>query len=88
MLFVYSRKKSNDKKVKKKNQKFYLPTYPIFLEHVTPVLYPDAFPYCWISISNKYVKQVVLINHSWIFVYSSKNGGGYIFLQKREKLVK
>ena len=48
------------KKKKKKNS-----TYPIFLEHVTPVLYPDAFSYCWISISNKYVKQVVLINHSW-----------------------
>ena len=28
--------------------------------------YPDVFSYCWISISNKYVKQVVLINHSWI----------------------
>ena len=51
----------------KKIQKFYLPTYPIFMEHVTPVLYPDAFPYWWISTGNKYVKQVVLINHSWIF---------------------
>ena len=30
------------------------------------MLYPDIFSYCWISISNKYVKQVVLINHSWI----------------------
>ena len=30
------------------------------------MLYPDVFSYCWISISNKYVKQVVLINHSWI----------------------
>ena len=65
MLFVYSSKKSNDKKVKKKSK--VLRTYlSYFLEHVTPVLYPDAFPYCWISISNKYVKQVVLINHSWI----------------------
>ena len=62
---LYTVEKKNDKKVKK-NQKFYLPTYPIFLEHVTPVLYPDAFPYHWIRISNKYVKQVVLINHSWI----------------------
>ena len=66
MLFVYSRKKSNNKKVIKKIKKFYLPTYPIFFEHVTPVLHPDAFPYCWIIISNKYVKQVVLINHSLI----------------------
>ena len=66
MLFAYSRKKKALIKMWKKNQKFYLPTYPIFLEHVTSVLYPDAFPYCWISISNKYVKQVVLINHSWI----------------------
>ena len=49
-----------------KKKKSYLPTSPIFLEHVTPVLYPDVFSYCWISISNKYVKQVVLINHSWI----------------------
>ena len=31
------------------------------------MLYPDTFSYCWISISNKYLKQVVLINHSWIF---------------------
>ena len=29
-------------------------------------MYPDVFSYCWISISNKYMKQVVLINHSWI----------------------
>ena len=50
--------------------------------------------------SNKYVKQLVLINHScippphykgnedWRSVYSPKNGGGYIFPQKRERLVK
>ena len=63
---LYTVEKKAMTKKWKKNQKFYLPTYPIFLEHVTPVLYPDAFPYCWISISNKYVKQVVLINHSWI----------------------
>ena len=50
----------------KKNQKCYLPTYRIFSEHVTPVLYLDEFPCCWISISNKYVKQAVLINHRWI----------------------
>ena len=98
MLFEYSRKKSNDKKVKKKLK--VLPTYlSYFLEHVMPVLYPDAFPYCWISISNKYVKQLVLINHSWISpilqqgwdwscVYSSKNGGGNIFLQKKGEVVK
>ena len=30
------------------------------------MLYPDVFSYCWISIINKYVKQVVLINHRWI----------------------
>ena len=30
------------------------------------MLYPDIFSYCWISIGNKYVTQVVLINHSWI----------------------
>ena len=28
--------------------------------------YPDVFSYCWINISNKYVRQVVLINHSRI----------------------
>ena len=50
----------------KKNKKFYLHTYPIFLEHVTPVLYPDPCPYCWVSIGNEYVKKVVSINHSWI----------------------
>ena len=83
----------------KKNQKFYLPTYPIFLEHVTPVLYPDAFPYCWISISNKYVKQVVLINHSWIsptlqkgwgleFCLFFKKWGRVHFSPKREEVGK
>ena len=41
-----------------------LPTYPIFFE--PPVPYPDLFSYCWISISNKYVKEVVLIHHGWI----------------------
>ena len=30
------------------------------------MLHPDAFSYCSISISYKYVKQVVLINDSWI----------------------
>ena len=34
-------------------------------ETLYPVLYPDIFSHCWISISNKYVKQV-LINNSWI----------------------
>ena len=28
--------------------------------------YQDVYSYCWISISNKYMKQIVLINHSWI----------------------
>ena len=48
--------------------------------------------------SNKYVKQIILINQSWIsptlqkdgdwsFVYSSKNGEGYIFLKKRRRLL-
>ena len=67
MPFVYSRKKkSNDKKVEKKIKN---PTYlPIlfFWSMYPPVLYPDVFSYCWINISNKYVKQVVLISHSWI----------------------
>ena len=35
-------------------------------ETLPPVLYPDIFSYCWIGISNNYVKQVVLINHSRI----------------------
>ena len=66
MLFVSSRKKTD--KNMKKNQTSYLPNYLIFLEHVTPstLPVPDVFSYCWISIRNKYVKQVVLINHSWI----------------------
>ena len=48
--------------------------------------------------SNKYVKQVVLINDSWIsptlqkgwdwsFVYSSKNEGGSISLKTRGRLL-
>ena len=39
MIFVYSRKKTNDKKVKK-IKKPYLPTSPIFLEYVTPSAVP------------------------------------------------
>ena len=48
--------------------------------------------------SNKYVKQIILINQSWIsptlqkdgdwsFVYSSKNGEGYISLKKKGRLL-
>ena len=50
-------------------------------------------------LGNKYAKQVVLINHSWIsptlqkgwelgFRLFFKNWGGYIPLQKRERLLK
>ena len=60
-----------EKKLTKIWKKIKHPTYlPIlfFLEHVTPstLPVPDVFSYCWMSIRNKYVKQVVLINHSWI----------------------
>ena len=65
MLFVYSRKKNYEKNVEKK-KKFYLPIYPIFWSMEPPLLSQEVFSYCWISISKKYVKQVVLINHSWI----------------------
>ena len=61
MLCVYSRKKTITKEWKKKN----LPTYLSYL--LEPVPYPDLFWYCWISISNKYVKQVVSIDHNWIY---------------------
>ena len=48
--------------------------------------------------SNKYVNQIILINQSWIsptlqkdgdwsFVYSSKNGEGYISLKKKGRLL-
>ena len=58
----------------------------------------NAFIITFIII-NRYVKQVVLIYHSWIshtlqrglgfeFCLFSKKRGGYIFLQKRERLVK
>ena len=55
---LYSRKKSNDKKVKKKfKNSTYLPLQ-FCLEHVTLVLYTDAFPYYWIvlvtNMWNKY----------------------------------
>ena len=44
----------------------FLPT--LFFWSMQPhVLYPDVFSSCWIIISNKYVIQVVLINHSWIY---------------------
>ena len=49
--------------------------------------------------SNKYMKQIVLINHSWIsptsqrkwtpkFCLFSKNGGDSFFFQNKERLVK
>ena len=66
MLLVYSTKKT-DKIFFKKIKNSYLPTYPIFLGRVIPSAVPGRISYCWISISNKYVKQVVLINHSWNF---------------------
>ena len=48
--------------------------------------------------SNKYVKQIISINQNWIsptlqkdgdwsFVYSSKNGEGYISPKKRGRLL-
>ena len=68
MLFVYSRKKNWQKSEKKKKKKSYLPTYPIFLEHVTPSAVPRhifiLLNQYWIS--NKYVKQIILINLNWI----------------------
>ena len=54
---------------KKSEKNLKNPTYlPIlfFRSMKHPVLLPDVFSYCWISISNKYMKQVVLISHSWI----------------------
>ena len=84
MLFAYSRKKY-DKKGKK------YPTYLtilFFWSMQPPVLYPDAFSYCWISISNKYVKQVVLINHSWIS-HTLQKGWElkfYLFFKKWERV--
>ena len=51
-----------------KKKKSYLPTYPIFLEHVTPSAVPRhifiLLNQYWIS--NKYVKQIILINLNWI----------------------
>ena len=44
--------------------------------------YPDIFSYCWITISNKYVKQVVLINHSWISLPSPSPPPSHPALQK------
>ena len=70
-----------------KNSKEILPPYLIFYEHVTrnTFLCLNVFIITCFICSNKYVKQGVLINHSWIspilqqdgdwsFVYSPKNG--------------
>ena len=52
-----------------KKRKKVLPSYPSYIfgacnpQCCTQTL---NFSYCCISIINKYVKQVVLINHSWI----------------------
>ena len=66
MLFVYSRKKKQWQEIEKKNTNLtYLPI-PFFWSMQPTLLNLDVFSYCWIIISNKYVKQVVLINHSLI----------------------
>ena len=64
-LFVNSNKKQWQKSGKK-----ILPTY---LSYFSGVCTPsDIFSYCWISFSDKYVKQVVLINHSSISLILQK----------------
>ena len=64
MLLVYSRKKTMTKKWKKKKFKI----LPAYLFYFFGACNPDVVLYqYWISVSNKYVKKVVLINHSWIF---------------------
>ena len=64
---LYTVEKKMTKKWKKKKK--ILPSYlPYFFGACNPpVLYQDVFSYCGISIINKYVKQAVLINHSWIY---------------------
>ena len=64
----YTVEKKQWQKSEKKIKKSYLPTYPIFLEHVTPSAVPRhifiLLNQYWIS--NKYVKQIILINLNWI----------------------
>ena len=95
MLFVYSRKK-----IMTKNWKKILLTYlSYFFWACNPRCHTQTLSYYWISISNKYVKQVVLINDSWIsptllkewglefYLFFKKWSEGAIF-HKRERLVK
>ena len=49
-----------------KQWKKILPTYLLYSFRACNPQCLDVFSYCWISISNKYVKQVVFINHSWL----------------------
>ena len=65
MPFVYSRKKNNDKEVK--NNLKILPTYlSYFFAACNPQCRTQtSFHTAESNISNKYVKQVVLINHRW-----------------------
>ena len=53
------------------------------------MLYPDIFSYC--SISTEPLPNYHYLykrDGNWSSVYSSKNEGGYNFLQEREKLEK
>ena len=63
--------KSEEKKKKLKILPIYL---SYFLGACIPVLYPDVFLYCWIIVSNKYVKLVILINRSWVSQLYKKDG--------------
>ena len=87
-----SRKKSNDKKVKKKSK--ILPTY---LSYFFGACNLNAAPrYISILLNHKYVKQVVLINHSWVSpilqqvwelelcLFFKKWGRGHFSPKKRE----
>ena len=84
-----------------KNKKSYLPTYPIYLEHVTPSAVPRhiliLLNQYWIS--NKYVKQIILINLNWIsptlqkgweleFCLFFKNGNRVHFSPKKGEVCK
>ena len=101
MLFVYCRKKKQWQKSEKKNKKQkILPTYlSYFFGACNPQCRTQTYFHTVESllVTNVWIKSFWLIiagsyplckrDGDWSSVYSSKNGGGYIFLQKREKLL-
>ena len=79
MLFVYTRNKKQWQKNEKQIKKSYLSTESVLVTD----MWSKKF---WLITAGS--PPLYKRDGNWSSVYSSKNGVGYIFVQKREKLVK